>query len=281
MDKNVIFPKPLAGRSGKDRLKSDYAGLWDDFVEEVDGIKAITDFDAYFNTLYHLLQKYTWCVPSAVWRSKPDVSLFDHLKTTCAIAACLYNADVEYLDNLIKAMSKRYEIKEGLKNEDFKEAALTEKIEERWEKWAKGAGEEGSEIHEAYVGKKIFLLVGGDISGIQNFIYSISSPEEARKGMAKRVRGRSFYLNLLNDAISTHIISRLKLPQTNLLWCGGGHFTILAPCNENVIADLKEIKKDVNTRSVDKKLHRRLPLWLPLPFGVILLWNTQGVTLAW
>jgi len=68
LDKDVIFPKPLEGKGGKDRLKADYAGLWGDFVEEVDGIKAITDFDAYFNTLYHLLQKYTWCVPSAVWR---------------------------------------------------------------------------------------------------------------------------------------------------------------------------------------------------------------------
>ena len=34
-------------------------------------------------------------------------------------------------------------------------------------------------------------------------------------------------------------------------------------------------------KSVDKKLHRGLPLWLPPPFGVILLRNTPGVTLAW
>ena len=34
-------------------------------------------------------------------------------------------------------------------------------------------------------------------------------------------------------------------------------------------------------KSVDKKLYRGLPLWLPPPFGVILLRNTPGVTLAW
>jgi len=34
-------------------------------------------------------------------------------------------------------------------------------------------------------------------------------------------------------------------------------------------------------QSVDKKLHRGLPLWLLPPFGVILLRNTPGVTLAW
>jgi len=32
--------------------------------------------------------------------------------------------------------------------------------------------------------------------------------------------------------------------------------------------------------SSDKKLHHELPLWLPLPFGVILLWNARMVTPA-
>ena len=108
LDKEVIFPKPLERRGREARLKADYTGLWDDFVEEVDRIKTITDFDAYFNTLYHLLQKYTWCVPSAVWRDVPDVSLFDHLKTTCAIAACLSNVEEEYLNNLISAHEKSW-----------------------------------------------------------------------------------------------------------------------------------------------------------------------------
>jgi len=91
LNRDVIFPKPLedlkreSGPGAEDWLKGAYKSLWKEFVDEVKGIKTIRDFDAYFNTLYHLLQKYTWCVPSAVWRSKPDVSLFDHLKTTCAI----------------------------------------------------------------------------------------------------------------------------------------------------------------------------------------------------
>ncbi|MFZ2071656.1 MAG: type III-A CRISPR-associated protein Cas10/Csm1 [Halobacteriota archaeon] len=221
LKKEVIFPKPLEGK-GEYRLQKDYIVLWGEFLKEVEQIKVITDFDAYFNTLYNLLQKYTWCVPSAVYRNIPDVSLFDHLKTSCAIASCLYEADENYLDKLLSALEKRW------RNEEL------------------------SEEEEIASNSNKFLLIGGDISGIQKFIYSISSPEEARKGMAKRLRGRSFYLNLLNDAIATHIISRLGLPQTNILWCGGGHFTILAPCNENVIADIKEIKKDVNTQLLNK-----------------------------
>jgi CRISPR-associated protein Csm1 len=108
--------------------------------------------------------------------------------------------------------------------------------------------EELSKEEESALNSTNFLLIGGDISGIQKFIYTISSPEEARKGMARRLRGRSFYLNLLNDAIATYILSKLNLPLTNLLWCGGGHFTILAPCNEEVIQTLGEIKRDINTR---------------------------------
>ena len=246
LDKDVIFPKPLEGIGGKDRLKSDYTNLWDNFVEEVDGIKGITDFDSYFNTLYYLLQKYTWCVPSAVGIDVPDVSLFDHLKTTCAIVACLCNADEKYLDDLINSLSKRHGIKEGLKKEGFKEDALTEKIEERWEKWVKDAGEEGSEIKKTYEEKKKFLLVGGDISGVQKFIYRLASPEKAQKGMSKRLRGRSFYLSLLTETFAHYILEKLNLPMTNLIWCGGGHFCILAPNTDSVGQNLDEIKRSIN-----------------------------------
>jgi CRISPR-associated protein Csm1 len=216
LDKEVIFPKPLGGK-GEDRLKKDYDSLWKDFVEEVERIKGISDFDAYFNTLDYLLQRYTWCVPSAVWKDVPDVSLFDHLKTSCAIASCLNNADEKWLDSVISGLEKKYR------------------------------KEELSENEESALNATKFLLIGGDISGIQKFIYAISSPEEARRGMARRLRGRSFYLNLLNDAIATHILSKLNLPLPNLLWCGGGHFTILAPCDKEVIQSLVEIKRDVNT----------------------------------
>jgi CRISPR-associated protein Csm1 len=164
LDKDVIFPKPLEGRGGKDRLKADYAGLWGDFVEEVDGIKGITDFDSYFNTLYYLLQKYTWCMPSAVGIDVPDVSLFDHLKTTCAIAACLYNAEEEYLDNLIGGIEKSWR-KEEIKEEE-KIALNDDKV----------------------------LLIGGDVSGVQKFIYKLASPEKAQKGTSKQLQGRSFLM---------------------------------------------------------------------------------------
>ncbi len=208
LDKEVIFPKPLEGKKGEDRLKGDYTGLWTDFVKEVESIKVITDFDAYFNTLYYLLQKYTWCVPSAVWKDVPDVSLFDHLKTTCAIAACLCNAEEHYLNNVISGIEKSWR-KEDLNEEE--ESALND-------------------------GK--FLLIGGDISGVQNFIYAVTS-----KGAAKGLRGRSFYLELLTESTAKYILRELNLPIANLLYCGGGHFYILAP--SVVESDLEGLRKRI------------------------------------
>ncbi len=48
-----------------------------------------------FETIYHLLEKYTWCIPSDVTREPADVSLFDHLRTTSALAACSYRYHVD------------------------------------------------------------------------------------------------------------------------------------------------------------------------------------------
>ncbi|PWH13625.1 MAG: type III-A CRISPR-associated protein Cas10/Csm1 [Anaerolineae bacterium] len=70
----------------------------------------------------------------------------------------------------------------------------------------------------------VALLVGGDISGVQDFIYTISS-----KGAAKMLRGRSFYLQLLTEAVLRFVLRRLALPYTNVIYAGGGHFYLLAP----------------------------------------------------
>ncbi|MFQ6119820.1 MAG: type III-A CRISPR-associated protein Cas10/Csm1, partial [Methanosarcinales archaeon] len=91
-----------------------------------------------------------------------------------------------------------------------------------------------------------FLLIGGDISGIQNFIYNVKSPQQAQKGMSKRLRGRSFYISLLTETFAHYTLTELKLPITNLLWCGGGHFFILAPNIEKTIKKLSKIKSAIN-----------------------------------
>jgi CRISPR/Cas system-associated protein Cas10 (large subunit of type III CRISPR-Cas system) len=74
-----------------------YKRLWDEFPERVAGVhsKTAPTPKADFRTILALLEKYTSFIPSATpWekedeRTVPDVSLYDHLRVTAAIAACL------------------------------------------------------------------------------------------------------------------------------------------------------------------------------------------------
>ena len=70
----------------------------------------------------------------------------------------------------------------------------------------------------------VALLVGGDLSGIQRFLYTISSA-----GAAKSLRGRSAYLSLLCESVAEHVRRDLDLLPCNVLYSGGGHFYLLAP----------------------------------------------------
>ncbi|GBD09429.1 CRISPR-associated protein Cas10/Csm1 [Candidatus Thermoflexus japonica] len=70
----------------------------------------------------------------------------------------------------------------------------------------------------------VALLIGGDLSGIQRFLYAISSA-----GAAKSLRGRSAYLSLLADAAVEFLLRELELPPTQVVYRSGGHFYLLAP----------------------------------------------------
>jgi CRISPR-associated protein Csm1 len=67
-------------------------------------------------------------------------------------------------------------------------------------------------------------LIGGDIPGIQDFVYTITS-----KGAAKGLRGRSFFIQLLGDAIIQRIVAELELSTANVIYNAGGNFMVLGP----------------------------------------------------
>lgn len=81
---------------------------------------------------------------------------------------------------------------------------------------------------------KPFLLIGADFSGIQNYIYQIVS-----KYAGKNLKGRSFYLKLLSDAIVDCLLKRLKLNLANVIYDSGGCFYLLAPNTPQVIETLE------------------------------------------
>ena len=198
---NNLKPAAKKDTMGGWNLVHEYNRLWDEFNFEFELIQNKTDF----NTLLALLKKYASTMPSAAYKSKSDISLYDHSKTTAALAVSRY-----------------------LFNRDG-DVKLTQKDD-----------------------LNCYLAIEGDISGIQKFIFKISSPQEAQSGMSKRLRGRSLYLTLLCDAIATHIAEELELCEANILFCGGGRFTIIGPNTKTAKEKLAEIKSKLNKFFIDE-----------------------------
>lgn len=136
----------------------------------------------------------------------PDISLFDHLKLSAAIAGCMYHYYREIYE-------KKWNANELLKNEILK------------------------------VEKNVmpYILVGGDISGIQKFIYTITS-----KGALKSLKGRSFFLELLIEHIVSELLKELGLSRCNIIFSGGGHFYILAHNTSKALHTIESLKQNID-----------------------------------
>ena len=88
-------------------------------------------------------------------------------------------------------------------------------------------------------------LVCGDFSGIQKFIYKITS-----KGAAKGLRGRSFFIQLLCDAVAEQMIRDLGLYPTARIYSSGGKFYLLVP--SHLKDQVKHIADSVNKALLDE-----------------------------
>ena len=99
------------------------------------------------------------------------------------------------------------------------------------------------------------VLIGGEISGIQKFIYTITDNEAA-----KSLRGRSFFIQALTESILRYVLSELGIPYTAVIYSGGGNFYLLAPCSAG--EKLPDIR-----RQVTEKLLRHFGTDLYLTLG--------------
>ncbi|MFM7886613.1 MAG: type III-A CRISPR-associated protein Cas10/Csm1 [Pseudanabaena sp.] len=87
-----------------------------------------------------------------------------------------------------------------------------------------------------------FHLIAGSLSGIQDFIYTISSD-----GALKSLRARSFYLELVAEEIVQQILTKFNLPRTNVIYAGGGNLFILTGGHAVLLGDdLKIIQNEFN-----------------------------------
>lgn len=82
-----------------------------------------------------------------------------------------------------------------------------------------------------------FLLSVWDITGIQKFIYSVSS-----KKAAAGLKGRSFYLQLLNEYILLLLEEHTGLGKNQILYASGGKMFLLLPNSEKVKQGIVQVK---------------------------------------
>lgn len=102
------------------------------------------------------------------------------------------------------------------------------------------------------------LLIKGDLSGIQNYIYG---GIREMTDIAKRLRGRSFTIQLLTDVISNYILDQLGLFEANLIYNGGGHFLILTPSNNETKKILQKITSAINLSLLKKYSGKISLIW--------------------
>lgn len=169
-----------------------------------DSLKGIQFNEIYINSLLTVLETNLTYIPSSTSkRELPDISLYDHVKLTAALALC---------------MEKYFEEK---RENNYKDKVI-------------------NKAEETYA-EKIFLLYSLDISGIQNFIYTISS-----EGALRGLRARSFYLDILMEDIVDELLEKTGLCRSNLIYCGGGHCYLLLPNTDKAQKETEEFEKEIN-----------------------------------
>ncbi|MCX8042627.1 MAG: type III-A CRISPR-associated protein Cas10/Csm1 [Desulfobacterota bacterium] len=102
---------------------------------------------------------------------------------------------------------------------------------------------------EAIKNKRVkkYALFCGDLSGIQKFIYNISS-----KGAYRALKGRSFFVQLASEIIARFYLKKFSLPISNLLYASGGKFYILLPALDNIPKQIQEIDDQINLELFEK-----------------------------
>ncbi len=213
----ALFPQRAQDCEPADRkaAQGEYRALWQAFTE---GLKRIPDshranwplwldhFDALWAAVAH-------AIPAATAGNvRPEVSLYDHARTTAALATALWR----WHDDC---------------GGDPQAAAEAMRAQSDWDE-AK------------------FLLVMGDFFGIQEFIFA--SGGETQKRAAKLLRGRSFYVSLLSECAALKILDELGLPPTSQVINAAGKFLIVAPNTEAVRQRLADIQQAFDGWFLDK-----------------------------
>jgi len=207
----AIFPqlREMCEPSENDVAQAQYKALWHDFLTAIDSIPSshsgnwplwLDHFDTAWLT-------FTQAIPAATaFGTKPEVSLYDHSKTTAALATSLWRWH---------EAEQRTDTSAAVKLKDRSDWS-TQKL----------------------------LLVQGDFFGIQDFIFAEGS--QTNKAAAKLLRGRSFQVSLFTELAALRVLDALSLPPTSQITNAAGKFLIVAPNTAEVRAQLEQVRQDIN-----------------------------------
>jgi CRISPR-associated protein Csm1 len=222
MTPSSIFPKPRREIFPRDKETGtrEYASLWQNFTE---ALKKTNKFvmgnpTVAFDTFDSLWLQHTHCIPSAtVAPTRPDVSLYDHSRTTAALAVALWRWHTSWKQDNDSTRTKKI-------SDDSADAMDVKK----------------------------FLLIQGDFTGIQNFIFG-GNPRVNKKS-SDILRGKSFFVSLLCDVAAMGILESLELPTVCLVMNAAGKFLIVAPNTDETKLALNKCKKDLDDWFVGETL---------------------------
>lgn len=95
-----------------------------------------------------------------------------------------------------------------------------------------------------------FLLLGGDLSGIQRYIFGLDKSHGS--GVAKLFRARSFFLQMLTRSVVLDLLDRLGLSSVARIMDAGGRFLLLLPATDKVRQLLPDFELDVQRWFFDR-----------------------------
>ncbi|MBH2042550.1 MAG: type III-A CRISPR-associated protein Cas10/Csm1 [Comamonadaceae bacterium] len=207
----AIFPqlRETCEPAEDDPAQTEYKTLWQDFLRALQDIPAShrSDWALWLDHFDTAWLTFTQAIPAATaFGTKPEVSLYDHSKTTAALATALW----------------RWHEAEGKTDAA---AALHLKNRSDWDE------------------SKI-LLIQGDFFGIQDFIFAEGS--QTNKAAAKLLRGRSFQVSLFTELAALKVLDALSLPPTSQITNAAGKFLIVAPNTEAVKQALEAVTQEIN-----------------------------------
>lgn len=173
----------------KENLNENKEQLVSAFYKDMDRLDANRPetYEAFSVCFERITLKYMWCFTASDFEGE-DISLYDYLKVTEAVMACLEECQEE---------------------------------------------------------KCPYTMVIGDFSGIQKYIFSISSANFS--GVTKRLRARSFYVDLVSRVFSQYIADQFHMGRENILLQTGGKFYCILPTEKDMDIHLEKIRNEFDS----------------------------------